>query len=108
MRFTVKLGSKVVGFSDVSTGDPSMGCAYGRFIPTQEYSCIQKHCVAVRDNWVPLAGLSVEVADGRPVQCAGGFQIVDCSPELGEEGIELHLLGITEPRYEELFPGVQS
>lgn len=46
----------------------------------------------------------MEQPGGVMVECTGGFQIVDFSPELGDEGIELHLLGITKPRYAELFP----
>jgi hypothetical protein len=104
MRFTVKLGGEIIGFSEISAVDPSMGCAYGRFIPTPAYRAIQKYCISVRDCWEPPANLTVEEPGGVTVECAGEFQIVDFSPELGDEGIEVHFLGITKPRYAELFP----
>jgi hypothetical protein len=104
MRFTVKLGAQVVGSSVIGSGDPSMGCAYGKFVPTPAYGAIQQHCIRCREKWEPVPGLSVEEARGTPLECDGGFQIVDFSPELGSEGIELHLLGITTPPYADLFP----
>jgi len=80
-----------------------MGCACGAFTPAPAYSAIQQHCIRHREKWEPVLGLSVE-ANGVVVECSGGFQIVDYSPEIGSEGIQLHLLGITVPSYAELFP----
>jgi hypothetical protein len=104
MRFTVKLGGEVMGFSVIESGDASMGCACGRFIPAPAYSAIQQHCIFHRDEWKPVPGLSVEEARGIVLECSGGFQIVDYSPEIGSDGLELHLLGITIPPYADLFP----
>jgi hypothetical protein len=104
MRFAVKLGTEVVGSSVIDSGDPSMGCAYGKFVPTAAYGAIQQHCIRCRENWEPIPGLRVEEARGIALECSGGFQIADFSPELGSEGIELHLLGITVPPCAELFP----
>jgi len=104
MRFTVKLGSDVIGFSVIDSGDPSMGCAYGKFVPTPAYSAIQQHCIRHREKWEPVPGLIVEETTGVTLECSGGFQIVDFSPEFGTEGIQLHLLGITTPPYSKLFP----
>jgi hypothetical protein len=81
-----------------------MGCAYGRFIPTPAYGAIQEHCIRYREKWEPVPGLTVEEASGVALECSGGFQIVDYSREIGSEGIELHILGITMPPYAELFP----
>jgi hypothetical protein len=104
MLFTVKLGSEVIGSSVIESGDPSMGCAYGTFVPIRAYNAIQQHCIRYREKWKPVPGLTVEEARGIALECKGGFQIVDYSPETGSEGIELHLLGITMPPYAELFP----
>jgi hypothetical protein len=38
-----------------------------------------------------------------PIECSGGVQIIDFSPELGEAGIEIHVIGVTNPPYGELF-----
>jgi hypothetical protein len=94
----------VIGFSVIESGDPSMGCAYGRFTPAPAYSAIRQHCIRYRDEWKPVPGLSVEEAKGLVLECSGGFQIVDYSHEIGSHGIQLHLLGITIPPYADLFP----
>lgn len=74
-----------------------MGCAYGTFIPSAAYRTIQQHCIEHREKWQPIAGFTVEEEGGVVLECSGGFQIVDYSPECGSEGIQLHLLGITVP-----------
>jgi len=104
MRFEVKLGTEIVGFSELEGGDPPMGVALGRFFPTAAYSSIQPHCIDHRDCWVAPSELTVELAGGVPIQCSGGIQIIDLSPELGEAGIQIHLNGVTDPPYNELFP----
>jgi len=50
MRFTLKLGTHVLGSSVIDSGDPSMGCAYGKFIPTPAYALIQQHCIGHRES----------------------------------------------------------
>jgi hypothetical protein len=57
-----------------------------------------------RKHWVSIPALTVCVASGVPIECSGGVQIIDFSPELGEAGIEIHLNGVTNPPYGELFP----
>src|SRR5258708_709205 len=104
MRFEVKLGHEVVGFSELEGGDPPMGVAYGRFVPTTAYSSIQPDCVKQRENGVLIPGLTVGLAGSAPIKCSGGIQIIDLSPELGESGIQIHLNGVTDPPYNELFP----
>jgi hypothetical protein len=42
--------------------------------------------------------------EARSLNAAGGIQIIDFSPELGQEGIIIHLNGVTSPPYAELFP----
>lgn len=38
------------------------------------------------------------------LQAQGGVHIADCSAELGDEGLEVSVLGVPYPNYEELFP----
>jgi hypothetical protein len=104
MRFQVKLGSEVIGFSEFEGGDPPMGVASGKLMPTSAYASIQPYCVEHREHWINISGLTVETPEGVLIECSGGVQIIDCSPELGERGIEIHLNGITSPAYSELFP----
>ena len=103
MRFEVRLGSEVIGFSELEAGDAPMGVAGGRFCPTPAYSPIQRHCIEHRDSWVPIPELTVSFAGGKPIECSsGGVVIEDYSPELGE--IHVEVCGIPYPLYGELFP----
>jgi hypothetical protein len=104
MRFEVKLGNEILGFSELEGGDPPMGVASGRFVPTAAYASIQPFCIKHREHWVSIPALTVCVASGVLIECSGGVQIIDFSPELGEAGIEIHLNGVTNPPYGELFP----
>jgi len=90
MRFEVKLGNEVVGFSELEGGDAPMGVALGRLTPTPAYASIQPYCIEHRDHWVNISGLTVETPSGVPIECSGGIQIIDFSPELGDAGIEIH------------------
>ncbi len=101
MRFEVKLGSEIIGFSELERGDPPMGVASGRFVPTPAYASIQSYCIKHREHWVSIPALTVWAAGGMPLECSGG-----CSNhrlQLGEAGIEIHLNGVTSPLYGELF-----
>ena len=104
MRFKIRFKNEIVGYSDLETGDAPMGVAAGRFIPTRSYSLIQSHCLKHRDHWQSIPELTVETDGGTPIECSGGIQIIDFSQELGEVGIEVHLNGVTNPPYGELFP----
>jgi len=104
MRFVIKVGNEIVGFSDLEYGDPAMGVAGGRFVPTPAYKSIQQQCIAGRDVWEPIPNLTVELEEGQRIEGSGGIQIIDFSPELGEKGVEVHVNGIPYPLYGELFP----
>jgi hypothetical protein len=96
MRFEIKLGGEVIGFSELEGGDPPMGVASGRFVPTPAYTSIQTYCIKHRDHWASIPELMVSVVGGAPIECSGGIQIIDFSPELGDAGIEIHLNGVTK------------
>jgi len=104
MRFEVKVGNDIIGFSELEGGDPPMGVAGGRFVRTPGYASIQPYCVEHRDHWVSIPTLSVSPPGGMPIECSGGVQIEDFSAELGDAGIQIWLLGIPYPLYGELFP----
>jgi hypothetical protein len=104
MRFQVKIGDEIIGFSELEGGDPPMGVASGRFFPTAAYSSIQPYCIQHRDSWMSIPELTVCVLGDVSIECSGGVQIVDLSAALGEAGIAIYLNGVPYPRYEELFP----
>ena|SRR5215467_6859039 len=104
MRFEIRLGNEIVGFSELEAGDAPMGVAEGRFLPTPAYSSIQRQCVEHRDYWVSIPGLIVSMPGGEPIEFQGGVVIIDYSAELGETGIQVQINGIPYPLYGELFP----
>jgi len=81
-----------------------MGVAFGRLSPTPAYHSIQRYCIEHRDCWENISGLNVETPGGVAIECSGGIQIVDLSPDLGDDGIQIFLNGVVSPSYAELFP----
>jgi hypothetical protein len=100
--FEVYCGSVLVGHSNLEHGDPPMGVAFGRFIPNEAYQAIQSQCIKNQSDQSRL-NLTVKTPQGETIHCEG-VGILDYSPEVGEEGIEINVLGISCPPYEKLFP----
>jgi len=103
-RFEIYSGSSLVGWSELESGDPPMGVAFGQFIPSPEYASIQPTVLASMNGVAPQPSLSVRLADGTPLQSTAGVHIADHSAEVGAEGIEVSILGLSHPQYESLFP----
>ena len=80
-----------------------MGVAAGRFLPYPAYSIIQSSVVKSRDPSQAHLALVIRVKSGAEVP-ASGVRITDYSAELGDEGLEIEVLGIPYPLYGELFP----
>jgi hypothetical protein len=104
MRFEVLANGVVVGSSELEVGDAPMGVAAGRFLPHPAYSAIQPLVVEGRDSSQAHLALVVRVTEGAEIPSEGGVRITDYSTELGDEGIEIEVLGIPYPLYGELFP----
>jgi hypothetical protein len=102
--FEVFAGGILVGYSELESGDPPMGVAAGKLSPSPAYRTIQPSVVAAREGSQADLALAVRTADGQELPGQGGVQILDYSAELGAEGIQVHVLGIGYPLYEELFP----
>ena len=103
-RFEVLADSVVVGHSDLELGDPTMGVAAGKFLPSPAYAGIQPIVVAARGGSKPSVLLVVRLVGGQELPAQGGVQILDYSAELGDEGLEIEVLGIGYPLYADLFP----
>jgi hypothetical protein len=104
-RFEVFSSTTAIGYSELEAGDPPMGVAGGRFIPLPAYEAIQPMIVAARESSQECFALTVRMKGGLTIQTQGGVHITDYSAELGHEGIQLEVMGITYPPYDELFPG---
>ncbi len=79
-----------------------MGVAFGRFIPSDGYQTIRKQCIENHTDQTAL-NLIVKTLNNETIICAG-VGILDYSEQMGEELIELNVLGISNPSYEQLFP----
>ena len=99
-RFEIFFGSTLIGWSDLESGDPPMGVALGRFFPSSAYSI---NMTSQQDEHSQTS-LSLRIQGGETLQSAGGVHITDFSADLGPDGIEVSILGITNPPYDLLFP----
>lgn len=105
-RYAVYSTGKLVGHSALEGGDPPMGVAIGRFFPQPEYETIRPAVAAAFSSSQDQLRLSVvDTETGLPLPAEGGAQILDASDDVGPEGMEIHVLGIGYPLYEQLFPG---
>jgi hypothetical protein len=103
-RFEVYSESSLVGWSELEFGDPPMGIAVGKFIPAPAYEHIQAAVVQASGEGLPDLRLSVRITGGEVIQTVGGVHIADYSADLGAEGQEVSVLGISYPPYDLLFP----
>ena len=90
-RFEILYDNVVIGTTSFELGDPPMGVAFGKFTPTSTYR---------RDDIADNNKLAARVA-GTMIP-SEGLGIEDAADESGE--IEVTILGIPYPLYEELFP----
>ena len=98
-QFRILAGDEVIGSTSLEHGDPPMGVAFGRFVPTERYAAFRKQESANIEQ-----GLSLQAPDGTSIPCPGGVRITDMSHELEDEPMEVEALGIPYPLYERLFP----
>jgi len=103
-RFEVTIKSVIVGNSELEHGDPPMGVATGKFLPNLEYAKFQAAIIFARDKSQSHLSLGIRVCGGQELSAMGGVRIADYSAELGDDALEVYVLGITSPDYAELFP----
>ncbi|WP_177330325.1 hypothetical protein [Pseudomonas sp. PH1b] len=101
-RFKVYQGSTLLGWSALESADPPMGVAFGQFIPAAAYAALQERVRALTAAAQVELQLQVHHLD-QPVP-AMGVSIQDYSAECGADAIEITVLGIGYPLYEQLFP----
>lgn len=103
-RFNIYSGESLIGWSELESGDPPMGVAFGKFIPAPNYDAIRSIVVDLRGKDEDVLCLSARLVDGTVLDALGGIHIEDHSDEIGEDGREVAVLGIGYPSYEVLFP----
>jgi hypothetical protein len=97
MRFEVLFGDAIIGWSEFELGDPPMGVAYGRFLPSELYLS-SAHAG-------PAMGLRIRLDEGEEgAESAGGVHIEDLSADFGPEEIEVSIVGLDADTYARFFP----
>jgi hypothetical protein len=97
-RFEVYSHSELIGWSELEHRDPSMGVAFGRFVPTPAYSKCQPAVQASlesRDRLSAQAPLQIEVRTPAGATLKEIATIADASDKYPGE-IELELLGVPD------------
>lgn len=103
-KFAIYSGPLLIGWSDLESGDPPMGVASGKMIPSEDYLGLQSRIVASQDSGHEGLNLTVRIVGGEMIQSRAGVHITDYSKDLGPEGIEVSVLGVVVPPYASLFP----
>jgi hypothetical protein len=100
-KYQVFMDTILIGYSDFECGDPPMGVVYGDFLPLPAYERFRSQFITLRESSQEHLALSVARSNGEVIP-ALGISIFDYSTELEE--IQVTVLGIAYPLYEELFP----
>ncbi len=108
--FGIFYSDVLIGRSELESGDPPMGIAFGRFEPTDAFAPLRNAMKPVRDSAGKeqrdaryLEGVCARTVDGIDLVCS----LVEVS-EYGEADTpiawEVTCFGIAQPPYDELFP----
>ena len=121
MRCNLYANDVSVGWADLISTDPPMGCASGPFYPNDNYRKIQPIIREVHlydgtlgeangekrmdaQDKIDALRLSVITEDGEVLDPAGGVHVVDYSEELDEDPYQLDVLGLPFEIFDRLFP----
>jgi len=121
MRCNLYANDVSVGWADLISTDPPMGCASGPFYPNDNYRKIQPIIREVHlydgtlgeangekrmdaQDKIDALRLSVVTEDGETLDPLSGVHIVDFSEELDEDPYQLDVLGLPFDIYDRLFP----
>lgn len=121
MRCKLYANGELIGWAELISADPPMGCASGPFYPNDNYRKIQpiireynlydgtlgevneqKRLKAQAK--IDALRLSVITEDGEVLDPLSGVHIVDFSEELKEDPYQLDVLGLPFDIYDRLFP----
>ncbi|CAA2143503.1 hypothetical protein [Methylobacterium bullatum] len=96
---------EVIGHSELESGDPPMGVAFGRFFPAAGFDAFVRTVPpdeAEGDEVLIWNALSATSPEGVVIDCAG--VAVFCYALGDEVDLEVTVLGISSPPYGKLFP----
>ncbi|AZC22474.1 hypothetical protein [Pseudomonas sessilinigenes] len=101
-RFAIFQDSTLLGWTALESSDPPMGVACGQFFVTPAYASVQEQ-VRARNGTDQSDLHLVAYHLGQPLP-AMAVSILDLRQECGEDAIEVSVLGIAYPLYQQLFP----
>ncbi|WP_444899919.1 hypothetical protein ACJJIX_03685 [Microbulbifer sp. VAAC004] len=103
MKFKVFANNQLIGESELESGDPPMGVAFGDLVPNKNYAQHQE--VFETQNFDTMSGLNLQVQTeaGLVLEPCSGIGIEDLSKEAGETCIQVNVLGLDSELYDELF-----
>ena len=109
-RFGIFHGNVLIGRSELESGDPPMGVAYGQFEPTDAFAPLRNAMKAARDSAGKeqrdmryLVGVCARTAHGIALVCSH-VEVCEYGEADNPFAWEVCCLGIEQPAYKELFP----
>ena len=104
MQFQIYIDNEIIGYSQLEWGDAPMGAAGGIFHPTEAYLKYQQIFINSDFEKIYKLNLYAVAEDGLKFEPVGGVSIIDCSVEIGSEGIEVDVVGLDCKIYQKYFP----
>lgn len=103
MTFSVYANDEIIGTTQLESGDPPMGVAFGAMIPSQAYSKYKS--LFISKNYAATEKLELFVVSetGERLEPCSGVGIVDYSEEMGETMIEVNIMGLDLNLYQKYF-----
>ena len=104
MGFKIYIDNEIIGYSELECGDPAMGVAFAILCATEAYNNYQQIFIDRDFEKIERLNLYAIAEDGIKFEPVGGVAILDYSMEIGEEEIEVSLLGLHWEIYQKYFP----
>ena len=101
MKYQLFANNELIGESNLEVGDPPMGVASGEFHPNKNYF---KYQSLFESQNTEVLNLCVKSSSGQTLEPAGGIGVEDYSQEMGEQSIQINVLGLDSEVYVKLFP----
>ena len=105
--FKVYINDVFIGYSSLESGDPPMGVAIGKFVPSENFTKFDD--LAIRENADTRSwnNATVKTPDGETLVSDGvslAEYDISLTPSEPDFYLQLSCLGIRSPSYETLFP----
>ena len=94
MTFSGFANDEMIGTTQLESGDPPMGVAFGMMIPGDAYIKYRSFFTREDGNAVGQLNLYVMSESGEKLEPCSGIGILDYSEEAGEVMIEVNVLGL--------------